>query len=59
MQKRSQSTLEPRKVRVQALSAAGIVAIPRGTIQIFLESVRKERVTMARGAALPPIHSTC
>ena len=50
MQKRPQSTLEPRKSPVQARSTASVEAILKGTIQVLLK-VGKERLTTTRVAA--------
>lgn len=50
MQKRSQSTWEPRKSPVQARSAASVEAILKATIQVLLK-VGKERLTTTRVAA--------
>src|ERR1700743_3781510 len=50
LQKRSQSTLEPRKSPVQARSAASVEAILEATIQVLLK-VGKERLTTTRVAA--------
>lgn len=50
MQKRSQSTLEPRKSPVQARSAASVEAILKATIQVLLK-IGKDRLTTTRVAA--------
>jgi AcrR family transcriptional regulator len=50
LQKRPQSTLEPRKSPVQARSAASVEAILKATIQVLLK-VGKERLTTTRVAA--------
>src|ERR1700743_590432 len=50
LQKRSQSTLEPRKSPVQARSAASVEAILKATIQVLL-SVGKERLTTTKVAS--------
>jgi AcrR family transcriptional regulator len=50
LQKRSQSTLEPRKSPVQARSAASVEAILKATIQVLLK-VGKESLTTTRVAA--------
>lgn len=50
MQKRSQSTLEPRKSPVQARSVASVEAILKATIQVLLK-VGKESLTTTRVAA--------
>jgi len=50
LQKRSQSTLEPRKSPVQARSAASVEAILKATIQVLLK-VGRERLTTTRVAA--------
>ncbi|MBT9331381.1 TetR/AcrR family transcriptional regulator [Paracidobacterium acidisoli] len=50
MQKRSQSTLEPRKSPVQARSAASVEAVLKATIQVLLKAGR-ERLTTTRVAA--------
>src|ERR1035437_8012557 len=50
LQKRSPSTLEPRKSQVQARSAASVEAILKATIQVLLK-VGKERLTTTRVAA--------
>jgi AcrR family transcriptional regulator len=50
LQKRSQSTLEPRKSPVQARSAASVEAILKATIQVLLK-IGKDRLTTTRVAA--------
>jgi AcrR family transcriptional regulator len=50
LQKRPQSTLEPRKSPVQARSAASVEAILKATIQVLVQ-VGKERLTTTRVAA--------
>jgi hypothetical protein len=50
LQKRPQSTLEPRKSPVQTRSGASVEAILRATIQV-LRKVGKERLTTTRVAA--------
>jgi AcrR family transcriptional regulator len=50
LQKRTQSTLEPRKSPVQARSSASVEAILKATIQVLLK-VGKERLTTTRVAA--------
>ena len=50
MQKRTQTTLEPRKSPVQARSSASVEAILKATIQVLLK-VGKERLTTTRVAA--------
>jgi AcrR family transcriptional regulator len=50
LQKRPQSTSEPRKSPVQARSAASVEAILKATIQVLLK-VGKERLTTTRVAA--------
>jgi AcrR family transcriptional regulator len=50
LQKRSQSTMEPRKSPVQARSAASVEAILKATIQVLLK-VGKESLTTTRVAA--------
>jgi AcrR family transcriptional regulator len=49
LQKRSQTTLEPRKSPVQARSAASVEAILKATIQVLIK-VGKERLTTTRVA---------
>ncbi len=50
MEKRLQSTLEPRKTPVQARSVASVEAILKATIQVLLR-VGKEQLTTTRVAA--------
>jgi AcrR family transcriptional regulator len=50
LQKRTQTTLEPRKSPVQARSSASVEAILKATIQVLLK-VGKERLTTTRVAA--------
>jgi len=50
LQKRAQTTLEPRKSPLQARSAASVDAILKATIQVLLK-VGKERLTTTRVAA--------
>jgi AcrR family transcriptional regulator len=50
LQKRTQSTLEPRKSPVQACSSASVKAILKATIQV-LRKVGKVRLTTTRVAA--------
>lgn len=50
MQKRSQSTMEPRKSPIQARSTASVEAILKATIQVLLK-VGKESLTTTRVAA--------
>jgi AcrR family transcriptional regulator len=50
LQKRSQSTLEPRKSPVQARSVASVEAILKATIQVLLK-IGKDRLTTTRVAA--------